>query len=554
MGWLKRNRGVSTRTGELASEGEADRVSGIDVMLGNALQVTVQLELAAQRCLDSMRIAMLEVSSRAGAFDQTLGGSLERMRGSKALADKVKRTLVAETQGVSDRLQQASAEASVALRASDQAVQEVMDAISRIAREINVLAINAAIEAARAGDAGRGFAVVANEIRRLAADALGFAKEAVDKMDLKPVQESFQRVGADSETQLGQLSERIGESLTEMNDLLDGISFDFDQLRSANRVISETVPELGRRIHIAQQRLVDSSSFMEELQPFLLQPSSEGPKAVSDAMRRRHLPFGRESDLLASVLSRGYLRVAVDPSFVGLSFRLKSAEPLQGMDVAYASAFAKSLGVGIEFVEQSWDQCLGLPFHGRSFDEPPVDVIWSALPPIEDFRGLAYSKPYTRHPMILAKRRGDTSIGGLTDLKGKVLGCGYDLGAMQALEEAGVRWEANRQRPGGRITLGNLVSYADPQLIYDALVNGKVDAFFAERPIFHWAAVHPSSPWCDRIELVPNGLISDELVYVVGVKDAVASASLLKRVNAFISGFGSSDNRAAIERLWQGRP
>ena len=79
-----------------------------------------------------------------------------------------------------------------------------------------------------------------------------------------------------------------------------------------------------------------------------------------------------------------------------------------------------------------------------------------------------------------------------------------------------------------------------------------MDAFFAERPIFHWAATHPGSPWSPRIEVVPNGLIQDALVYVAGVKDAPGSATLLARINGFIEQFEATETRAAIERLWQG--
>lgn len=508
MDWFRRDRAAGQQASTPGASAER-QAREADAMLRGALQVPAQLEQAAQRCLHSMHIAILEVSSRAGAFDLTLGGSLERMRGSKALADDVQRTLVAETHGVAGRLQRGSAEASQALKTTDRAVQEVLD-------------------------------------------ALACARQATEKMDLSSVQQSFHKVSTDSESQLAQLSGRIGESLATMNGLLDGISSDFDQLRSANRVIAETVPELARRAHTAQQRVTDSTAFLGELQAPLQQDLAGRPPALAEVLRRHHLPLRDDDDLLEAVLRRGQLRVAVDPSFVGLSFRLKPGAPLQGMDIAYASAFAQSLGVGIEFVEQNWDQCLGLPHHGRSFDEAPVDVVWSALPPMEDVRGLAYSRPYTRHPLVLARRRGDVGVSGLADLAGRVLGCGYDLGAMQALEAAGVRWEANRHRPGGRITLGNLVSYPDPKLIYDALVQGKVDAFFAERPIFHWAATHPGSPWSQRIELVPNGLIEDEVVYVAGVKDAPGSASLLARINGFIEQFEATETRAAIERLWQG--
>lgn len=274
--------------------------------------------------------------------------------------------------------------------------------------------------------------------------------------------------------------------------------------------------------------------------------------ALAEVLRSRQIQAEPFKDLLAEVLVRGRLRVAFDPSFVGLSFRLRAGEPLRGLDIDYASAFAASLGVQLECVECNWDQCLGLPYFGRTFQEPPVDLIWSALPPAEAFKGLVFSRPYTRHPFVLVRQRGNTGIGGLRDLAGKVLGCGYDPGAFDALEFVGVRWELNRHKPGAVVRLDSLIAYPDPTVIYDAVADGKVDAFFVERPIFHWAASHPNSPWASRLETVPNGLMADEAVYVVGAKASPSTVSLMEKVNEFIEAFEPSAQRREIERLWQG--
>ncbi len=74
--------------------------------------------------------------------------------------------------------------AIVELKATAKELNEMADVVSLIARETNMVAINAAIEAAHVGEKGRGFAVVADSVRRLSANAANTGKQISERVRL----------------------------------------------------------------------------------------------------------------------------------------------------------------------------------------------------------------------------------------------------------------------------------------------------------------------------------------------------------------------------------
>ncbi|MFC4258817.1 methyl-accepting chemotaxis protein [Marinobacter lacisalsi] len=220
----------------------------------NAQAVSDHSEQSHQR-IEQIATAMNEMSATAqDVANHATSVSTETREATAEAADVDNRTQQAtHSMGrLSDQIRQ-SAETVERLAGDGRKVSEVMGVIREIADQTNLLALNAAIEAARAGEAGRGFAVVADEVRSLAAKT----QQATTRID--EIVETIARGSNDatefmraSEIVAGETSEAVGavrETLAGINNRMKQISDATIQVATAAEEQTSVSDDINRNVN-----------------------------------------------------------------------------------------------------------------------------------------------------------------------------------------------------------------------------------------------------------------------------------------------------------------